>query len=407
MYLASFVLALSFCGQSLAQLTQKTQKIYSCDVTEYPGVMYKLDNILGENKWWDADTFQGCVEECLQKPGCKAINFIESDALCGLYSSGITSVDAPKNTYDRYKESIHALISCPLKKPSGPVGCGRQAAAYQPILNKSHRIIGGTEAKPNSWPWLVTMKIDLGGGYGATCGSSLIRVKDNVDASDILVTAAHCVTKEKTMATNPQAFAPSQIEVIAGNHRMKKYDDGEELRQVSQIRFHSAFRFTGYTGAVNDLALLKLETPIQFTDTIRPICLPTAGEALPVGQTCVAAGWGRNNSRTDDIPEALQQLLAPVYDAKTCKGTGTGWGQLYKEDLMVCAGSLQGKSGTCQGDSGGTLACQQTDGSWRLYGATSFGVAGSCLDAGKPGIFTRISSYMDWITKNVNEMSSM
>lgn len=78
---------------------------------------------------------------------------------------------------------------------------------------------------------------------------------------------------------------------------MKKYDDGEELRQVSQIRFHSAFRFTGYTGAVNDLALLKLETPIQFTDTIRPICLPTAGEALPVGQTCVAAGWGRNNSK--------------------------------------------------------------------------------------------------------------
>jgi len=248
------------------------------------------------------------------------------------------------------------------------------------------------------------MSIDFGNGYGAGCGSSLLRVRENQEQSDIVVTAAHCVTEENSMATNPKAFSPSQITVIAGNHRQDKYDAGEESRTASQVRFHKDFRFTPRDGAVNDIALVKLASPIPFTDTIRPICLPTAGEAIPVGKTCIAAGWGRNNSRNQDTPEALQQVLTPAQDANTCR---KGWGPSYKEDIMICAGSLQGNSGTCQGDSGGMLACQQADGGWKLYGATSFGVAGSCLSAGKPSIFARLSSYIDWVTKNMNEMTSL
>jgi len=385
-----------------AQLQSSTQKLLGCDVTTYQGAIYKKDNLLGENKWRSADNLQNCVEQCLMQSGCKAINFVAKQTLCGLHGSGLAN--ANDKNFDRFPDAVHATINC-VRKPSGPVGCGKQATGFQPTTQrKFQRIIGGSEAKPHTWPWLVSMSVDFGNGMGAGCGSSLLRVRDNQEQSDIVLTAAHCVTEEKSMATNPKAFNPSQISVTAGEHRPDKYDVGQESRTASKVAFHKDFRFTPTGGAVNDVAIVKLATPIPFSDTIRPICLPTAGEAIPVGKTCVAAGWGRNNSRNQDTPDALQQVLAPAQDAKTCQ---KGWFSSYKEDIMICAGSLQGTSGTCQGDSGGMLACQQSDGSWRLYGATSFGVAGTCLQAGKPGIFTRLSSYIDWINKNMNEMTSL
>jgi len=337
---------------------------------------------------------------------CKAVNFVTQDTLCAILSEGVTSNKTDSSLYDSYKLSTHAYMTCPPPKPSGtPVGCGKQAPAYSPVMaRKFQRIIGGKEAKPHSWPWLVSLDVNFKNGYGARCGGSLIRVKDSMEKSDILVTAAHCVTKEETMATKPEAFQPDQFSVVAGNHKKTKYDFGETHRQASGVRFHPNFKFTPTGGAVNDLALIKLDSPIDFSDTIRPICLPAPGEALPIGKTCIAAGWGRNNSKTGDTAENLQQVLAPAQDANTCK---RGWGMSYNEDMMICAGSLKGDSGTCQGDSGGMLACQQAAGGWTLYGATSYGVAGTCLANGRPAVFTRISNYMDWITKSVKEMTSL
>jgi len=297
---------------------------------------------------------------------------------------------------------ILALATC---HAQSSVGCGRQASAFAPRVQQTSRIIGGSEAKPHSWPWMVTFSVDMGNGMGSICGSSLLRVKDNAESSDIILTAAHCVTKPETMGTNPQAISSHQVTAIAGNHRHDRVEAGEERRRASVIRFHPNFRFTEQAGANNDVALVKLEKPIRFSDTIRPVCLPKAGEALPVGKTCVAAGWGRNNSRNEqDMPIALQQVLAPAHDVNTCR---RGWGATYKEDQMICAGSLKGDSGACQGDSGGMLACQQSDGSSALFGATSFGLGGPCVSPGQPGNFARISSYVPWIVKNMQEMTSV
>lgn len=42
----------------------------------------------------------------------------------------------------------------------------------------------------------------------------------------------------------------------------------------------------------NDLALMKLNAPVKFTDQVRPACLPTQGYEIPVGTKCMASGWG-------------------------------------------------------------------------------------------------------------------
>lgn len=51
------------------------------------------------------------------------------------------------------------------------------------------RIVGGTEARPNSHPWIVSLQL---GSSTHFCGGTLIRV-GNVEQTDIVVTAAHCV----------------------------------------------------------------------------------------------------------------------------------------------------------------------------------------------------------------------
>ena len=56
-----------------------------------------------------------------------------------------------------------------------------------------------------------------------------------------------------------------------------------------------------------------------------------------------------------------------------------------------------------KGDSGGPLFIQDIIGlnlKYTLVGITSYG--DDCAIKNKPGIYTRVSYYMDWITENLN-----
>ena len=64
---------------------------------------------------------------------------------------------------------------------------------------------------------------------------------------------------------------------------------------------------------------------------------------------------------------------------------------------QLCALNSVKSADTCQGDSGGPIQCFK-DGQYFIVGITSFGAAcGSPL----PGIYTRVSSFIDWIEERV------
>lgn len=69
---------------------------------------------------------------------------------------------------------------------------------------------------------------------------------------------------------------------------------------------------------------------------------------------------------------------------------------------VICIKTTGGIS-TCNGDSGGPLVL--ADGSNTLIGATSFGIVFGC-ELGWPGVFTRITSYLDWIENNTGVVNN-
>ncbi|EDL81020.1 rCG31213, isoform CRA_b [Rattus norvegicus] len=71
-------------------------------------------------------------------------------------------------------------------------------------------------------------------------------------------------------------------------------------------------------------------------------------------------------------------------------------GSVSVKTNMVCAGG-DGVTSSCNGDSGGPLNCQASNGQWQVHGIVSFGSTLGCNYPRKPSVFTRVSNYIDWI----------
>lgn len=64
----------------------------------------------------------------------------------------------------------------------------------------------------------------------------------------------------------------------------------EQLRPIIKIVIHSGYVDTGF---INDISLLQMESPVVFSDYVRPICLPSTDSVLRNGKICTVIGWGQ------------------------------------------------------------------------------------------------------------------
>lgn len=86
------------------------------------------------------------------------------------------------------------------------------------------------------------------------------------------------------------------------------------------------------------------------------------------------------------------QIKIPFKVCKTIEPT-TG-GRTINEDQVICAGYAEGGIDSCRGDSGGPLICVE-DNKPMLRGVVSWGIG--CARSGQYGVYTRTSSYIDWV----------
>uniref|UniRef100_H3C1E2 Peptidase S1 domain-containing protein n=1 Tax=Tetraodon nigroviridis TaxID=99883 RepID=H3C1E2_TETNG len=170
---------------------------------------------------------------------------------------------------------------------------------------------------------------------------------------------------------------------------MDEIEGSEQFLPVERIIVHPGWNHD--LGNGNDIAIMKLKQPIYDNGFVAIAELPS-DQMLPNDFTCYITGWGYIDM-WGTSPSILQVAPLPVVEHSICS-TPEWWGSLAR-NTMVCAGGDGVLSG-CQGDSGGPLNCF-TDGAWRVHGVVSYGPAGMCNQYKKPTVFTRVSSFLDWI----------
>jgi transmembrane serine protease 3 len=259
--------------------------------------------------------------------------------------------------------------------------CGQTTTPMRPNRRydpEGQRIVGGVEARPGSHPWIVSMQ-----QYGSHfCGGTLIRVSDKKEQSDIVVTAAHCVYD-----------GTSRLEVVAGAHDLdNKYSTGLQRVKAGTTKYHPAYNSDT---TMNDIAIIKLDTPINFTSTVQPACLPAEEETVADNTQATVAGWGLTREGGAYSSNILMQVGVPTISSKDCGSQYKASGIKIDQSAMICAGYKQGGKDACQGDSGGPFVVQNADKGYTLQGVVSFGVG--CARPGLPGVYTRVATYRSWI----------
>ncbi|XP_050544568.1 venom protease-like isoform X2 [Daktulosphaira vitifoliae] len=256
--------------------------------------------------------------------------------------------------------------------------CGRTE------IRTHNRIVGGVPASLGDWPWIVAL------GYRDfdkptssppkwMCGGSLISHK-------YVVTAAHCTVN----------IGERELSVVRlGDLNLDpEVNDGADPINVpiDDIIHHELYNSKYF---IYDIALLKLNNSVEFNKFIQPICLPIDPKIRVMNfikTVPFVAGWGATEFRGPSS-NALLETQIPVVENASCKTAYKNKTAII-DDRVLCAGYKTEPKNACQGDSGGPLMWS-IENQYYLIGVTSFGY--KCVEPGFPGVFTRVTYYVDWI----------
>ena len=259
------------------------------------------------------------------------------------------------------------------------LGQGRgRFECIEPGKGTVSRIAGGTEAPPDMAPWQVSLQVQSRGRWRHTCGGSLIH-------PSWVLTAAHCIDGGRT---------PDEMSVV---HGTKSLSAAGERRSVERLILHEDYEEFRYY----DIGLIRLATPfaVSRSQTVQ-LQSTQLEQAFGFPEACaVVTGWGHFDERVLEggpvagrrMPDHLLAVDVPVVDNTSCS-------RIFRSltTAHVCAGYRRGTMGTCRGDSGGALVVPGGPTGWTQLGIVSYGM-GSCGEAETYTVYTRVSSYVDWI----------
>lgn len=260
-----------------------------------------------------------------------------------------------------------------------PPDCG-----YSNVSNP--KVVGGIPAAVGEFPWMVALGYKNSKNPGTPkwlCGGTLITDRH-------ILTAGHCVHNRNDLYL-----------ARVGEHDLYSANDGASPEDIPLIKakIHENYSPVQY---INDIALLWLERK-PTNPLVWPVCLPHA-EPLRSNRFLkyrpVVAGWGavQFNGPSSSV---LRLAEIPVVNNDLCQKAFAN--KSIIDDRIICAGWPSGTKDACQGDSGGPLMYGKIEGTNLRYfqiGVVSYGFR--CAEAGYPGVYTRVTNFLDWIARNLN-----
>lgn len=159
---------------------------------------------------------------------------------------------------------------------------------------------------------------------------------------------------------------------------------------IENIVVHSEFTVSA-SRVANDIALIRLDRPIQFGAKLQPICLPFGNNHIreqPEEAPLIATGWG--NPMDINYIAAKRAAIVTAWKTDNCKELQWGDGKL------ICA---VGPDDRCRGDGGDSLMHQFAHQRMVLEGIASFGNRQCQTDVAD--VYTRVRSYGEWLKEKI------
>lgn len=294
----------------------------------------------------------------------KAINYLKNSQ-CG---------------FERNLPKVCCLSPNLTKTISNPENCG--------TIDIMERIIGGDNAHQGEYPWMVSLAYKKRGNheYEWFCGGALI-------SSQYVLTAGHCVA-----GILPWELYMIRVGHLNLNESMKDTASSQDIF-IENVIVHENY---SQSPVINDIALIKLQHAAKISPFVRPICLPLQPEFRKISfdnQNAIVAGWGRT-SLHGPFSSNLKDLDVPILNIDVCKRAYSQKQGSHIDSRNLCAGYLNGEKDSCQGDSGGPLMwLNRKDFKYYVIGIVSYGFR--CAERGYPGVYTKISEYINWISRKV------
>uniref|UniRef100_A0A4W6BYT5 trypsin n=1 Tax=Lates calcarifer TaxID=8187 RepID=A0A4W6BYT5_LATCA len=212
------------------------------------------------------------------------------------------------------------------------------------------------DSAPHSRPYMASLQIQ----GRPNCGGVLVR-------EDFVLTAAHCAV-------------PLQYTVVVGVNSLSGNEATKQ--ELTAVR---SFPHPNYDGHANDIMLLKLNSKVQLTEAVQLIALKTG--RINVATQCLTVGWG-DIGDNNTLARTLQEVNVTTLNVERKKISGSFKQRTPTVKCLV--------SSFLKGDSGGPLVC---DGA--TAGVVSFS-GRKCGDSKTPDVYTRISSFREWIRSVLN-----
>jgi len=287
-------------------------------------------------------------------------------------ANSVSSQDLPFGSEEKFEK--HNLKNWDQLLPDSMAQQAYESDKFDKVFFDEHgwrsgRIVGGTNANIQDYPWHVALLSSTGSQY---CAGTVL-------SEFWILTAAHCGT-------------PHRIRAGVTN---RTDNTGQDRFIVQKINHPN------YTPFQNDISLIRLQTPLDLSGpNVKAIPIITQAHAADgytdAGVMAVITGWGAlyQGGPSTNILQVAELPIVSNEDAVNLGGYNPG--QITPD--MLCAGYLGvGGVDACQGDSGGPLVVPDPGSplGYSVAGVTSWGIG--CAQPLYPGVWARVSYFESWI----------
>ncbi|XP_046961235.1 trypsin CFT-1-like [Vanessa cardui] len=235
-------------------------------------------------------------------------------------------------------------------------------------LTDNQRILGGTVTTIQNYPFAAVVLRNTNQGYTQACGGVILNNRS-------VLSVGHCF-----YGTSPNVWRIRVGSSFASS--------GGSTHNVGSLILHPQYT----TMLENDIGIFRVSSSFSLGGNVQPGRFAGANYNVADNQAVWTVGWGAT-SYGGSKSEQLRHVQIFTVNQTVCRRNYNIISVTIPNNQM-CAGILdQGGRDPCEGDYGGPLLHNGV-----VVGISTFGTA--CGIRGYPGVYSRVSSYINWIQNN-------